>query len=235
MPIARIFSKRCARIFALAAFGERATAQYHPRVRPDVDDDTTYRLVQLRGAFNRDVGPRLQAWAREVEALLNAPERQAARWAALEARGRLEAAELEWRLKQEQAAAWLDAKTLRQLEPVRAWLDLAPPGPEVWLTDFIAGYQYHDGPAVEEDLRVGDLLMLVREPDNPHDRFAVRVDWRGHKLGYLPRPANAEIAAALDAGERLAARIRAIDREAEPWQRVEVVVCQVTPIDAHEA
>lgn len=212
------------RIFALKARGERATAQYRPSVKRDTDYDTTYHLVQLRGPYNADVSPRMQAWAGEIEICLNAPERQAVRWAALEARGRLEVALLEWREAQRQAAVWLDEETLRQLETVLAWLELTPPGPEVWLADYIAGYQYHDGPAVEEALRVGDALELVREPDNPHDRLAARIDWQGHKLGYLPRPRNAEIALALDAGERLSARICRIDPEAEPWERVEVVV-----------
>jgi hypothetical protein len=211
------------RIFSLAAFGEYATAQYHPRLKPEADD-TVYRLVQLRGPFNGEVSPRMQTFAREIEALINAPERRNARWAALEARGRLEVAELEWRQARQQAAPWLDAKTCRQLDAVIQWLELTPPGPEVLLCDYIAGYQYHDGPAVEDGLRVGDALTLTREPANPHDRLAVRLDWQGHKLGYLPRPANAEIALALDAGEKLAACIRRIDREADPWERVEVIV-----------
>jgi hypothetical protein len=31
------------------------------------------------------------------------------------------------------------------------------------------------------------VATLVREPDNPYDANAVRVDIRGHKVGYLPR------------------------------------------------
>src|SRR5689334_23732236 len=33
-------------------------------------------------------------------------------------------------------------------------------------------------------------LDLVREPENPHDANAVRVEWRGRKLGYVPRRDN---------------------------------------------
>ena len=33
----------------------------------------------------------------------------------------------------------------------------------------------------------GAALSLVREPDNAYDPRAVRVDWQGHKLGYVPR------------------------------------------------
>lgn len=211
------------RIFSLAAYCERATAQYHPRVEPD-GRDAVYRLVQLRGPFNRDASARMQAFAHEIEGLLNAPERRDERMAALQAHGRLAESALQWRQAQQQAAAWLDAKTLRQLDAVVGWLDLTPPGPQTLLCDHIAGYGYHDGPAIEDGLREGDPLALVREPDNPHDPLAVRLDWREYKLGYLPRPANADIAMALDAGERLSARIRRIDRGADPWERVEVAV-----------
>ena len=80
------------RIFALRLpDGERATAQYHPSIREDVDYDTEYRLVQLRGPFNREASDAMAAWAQIVAVRLNEPSRQEARWAALEAR--LEAGE----------------------------------------------------------------------------------------------------------------------------------------------
>jgi hypothetical protein len=120
--------------------------------------------------------------------------------------------------------AWLDGKSERQLRVALAWLNEQPPAPEVLLTTFIAGYQYHAGPSLEEELRVGEPLTLVREPENPHDPLAVRLDWQGRKLGYLPRNENAEIARLLDAGEALVASIAGIDREAEPWERVRVGV-----------
>lgn len=72
--------------------------------------------------------------------------------------------------------------------------------------------------------REGQPLNLVREPDNPHVGSAVRLDWQGHKLGYVPRPENAEIARRLDAGERLTANVANIDRQAEPWERVALVI-----------
>ena len=213
------------RIFALRLpDGERATAQYHPQLDPNGERNASYRLVQLRGPCNREASAAMHAWAQEIETRLNAPERRAERWAALEARGRLEGAQFEWQRAQREAAAWLDEKSERQLIAALGWLNEQPPAPEVLLSTFIAGYQYHAGPRVEEDLHVGDALTLVREPDNPHDRLAVRLDWHGEKLGYLPRNENAEIARLIDAGEALIARIAGIDHEAQPWERVRVVV-----------
>jgi len=59
----------------------------------------------------------------------------------------------------------------------------------------LAGFQYHAGAAVWDEMKVGDALILAREPDNSHDRNAVRVTWRGQQLGYLPRAENGAVAA----------------------------------------
>ncbi|MFN6961083.1 MAG: HIRAN domain-containing protein [Rhodocyclaceae bacterium] len=86
----------------------------------------------------------------------------------------------------------------------------------------LAGFQYHAGAAVWDQLRVGDPLVLIREPDNPYDARAVRVEWQGVKLGYLPRAENEAVAAALDRGERVAGRIAALVRHKNPWRRLRI-------------
>lgn len=84
----------------------------------------------------------------------------------------------------------------------------------------LAGFQYHAGKAVWSRLKVGDALTLVREPDNPHDAKAVRVDWQGHKLGYVPRRENADVARLMDRGQVLVARITRLAEVRDPWSRV---------------
>jgi len=84
----------------------------------------------------------------------------------------------------------------------------------------LAGFQYHAGAAVWDEMKVGDGLTLVREPDNPHDPKAVRVDWHGQQLGYLPRVENGAVAAEMDRGARLEARIAKLRNHPNPWQRV---------------
>jgi hypothetical protein len=88
----------------------------------------------------------------------------------------------------------------------------------------LAGAQFHALPEVWSRLRAGDALTLEREPDNRYDRLAVRVLWRGHMLGYLPRAANFEAAAEMDAGQRLSARIGRLAEHADPWKRLRVDV-----------
>ena len=71
----------------------------------------------------------------------------------------------------------------------------------------LAGYRYYEAPGLAGMLQPGELLGLVREPDNPHDVNAVRVEWQGRKLGYVPRSANAALAWVMDGGETVIARV----------------------------
>lgn len=88
----------------------------------------------------------------------------------------------------------------------------------------LAGYRYAEAAQVWPELRVGDPLDLVREPDNPHDRNAVRVDWRGRKLGYVPRAENEALAWAMDRGEKVSARISRLQAHRNPRMRIEFEV-----------
>ena len=74
----------------------------------------------------------------------------------------------------------------------------------------LAGFQYYDGKALWDELRVGDALRLVREPANPHDANAIRVEWKERMLGYVPRRENAHLARQMDAGAAIDARITAL-------------------------
>lgn len=84
----------------------------------------------------------------------------------------------------------------------------------------LAGFQYHGGKKLWLDMQVGDALTLTREPDNPYDAKAIRVDWQGHKLGYVPRRENSDIARIMDGGAKLQARISRLVDSRDPWQRV---------------
>ena len=104
-------------------------------------------------------------------------------------------------------ALWL---ATAQAESVRMLVQSSP----------LAGSQYYAVGEQWREMQVGDHLDLIREPDNRHDRKAIRVEWRGHKLGYVPRAQNRVVAAALDAGDRLSARVSSLSDNKNPWQRV---------------
>jgi hypothetical protein len=88
----------------------------------------------------------------------------------------------------------------------------------------LAGFQYYGGKILWDEMRAGDRLALIREPDNRHDPFAVRVEWRGEKLGYLPRGDNREIAEEMDKGTPVGGRIGKMIADPDPWKRLRVDV-----------
>lgn len=88
----------------------------------------------------------------------------------------------------------------------------------------LAGFNYYAAPELFAQMQPGDRLDLVREPDNPHDPRAVRVEWRGHKLGYVPRRDNAEVARLMDAGEALDARVSRLRQHPNPRLRIEMEI-----------
>ena len=88
----------------------------------------------------------------------------------------------------------------------------------------LAGFQYHHGETLWPQLAVGQPLQLVREPDNRFDDRAVRGEWQGRKLGYIPRLDNAAVSQLLDRGERVEAVIAGLAESGNPWERVGVEV-----------
>ncbi|HSD39243.1 MAG TPA: HIRAN domain-containing protein [Rhodocyclaceae bacterium] len=88
----------------------------------------------------------------------------------------------------------------------------------------LAGVGYHQGGDVWPLLHEGDALSLVREVDNKHDPLAVRVDWQGHVLGYVPRDQSGPIATALDRGTALTARISKLREHPNPRERILIEV-----------
>jgi len=48
----------------------------------------------------------------------------------------------------------------------------------------------------------------------------VRVEWRGHVIGYVPRRENSDVARLLDRGQALDARIIRLSDVRDPWSRV---------------
>jgi hypothetical protein len=91
-------------------------------------------------------------------------------------------------------------------------------------TSPVAGFQYHAGESVWPLLAPGAALALVREADNVHDGKAVRVEWNGLKLGYVPRAQNHTLAQLLDRGHELEGRIEALRVSRNPWERVRFAV-----------
>jgi len=95
----------------------------------------------------------------------------------------------------------------------------------------LAGFRHYDGARFWSEMRAGDRLELVREPDNPYDASAIRVEWRGVKLGYIPRRDNAAVARQMDRGAPLEARIALLreNRNRSVRLEFEVVAPLISP------
>ncbi|MGD9889332.1 MAG: HIRAN domain-containing protein [Halothiobacillaceae bacterium] len=215
--------RQCTRILHLTLEdGEQATAQFDA---DDARDDVVFHLEQLRGVANAEVSAAMETLASALQEALNAGEHKQVRlelcaWSANEAARALPG-------RRPAGHAPLDRASQRELALVVAWwrkqsLNVGIVN-EHW-RGMVAGFQYHAGSNLIHQLEPGQMLELVREPDNPHDPLAVRMDWQGHKLGYVPRPANAPLAAMLDNKQTLAARITRVRPFAERWQQVAAVV-----------
>lgn len=87
-----------------------------------------------------------------------------------------------------------------------------------------AGLRYHEAKAVWGQMHEGDALTLVREPGNLYDINAVRVDWNGHQLGYIPRAENQAVARQLDRGNRLEARVSRLTQYRNHRRKLELEV-----------
>jgi len=85
----------------------------------------------------------------------------------------------------------------------------------------LAGFRHYEAPNLWGEIQPGDPLALVRESDNPHDRNAVRVEWRTFKLGYVPRAENSGVARQLDHGTPLVARVSKVELTRAPNKRIE--------------
>lgn len=88
----------------------------------------------------------------------------------------------------------------------------------------LAGYKYNMGPLVEQHIRVGMPLRIVREAFNEFDSKAVALfsgDWR---LGYIHMEENAVLAQMLDSKVPLEARLKEFDATLPTHERAVVEI-----------
>ena len=83
---------------------------------------------------------------------------------------------------------------------------------EILLFDsYIAGTTHIKDESVFDEIKVGDKLILQREPDNRFDENAILIlDGKSRKLGYIPEKDNIVFARLMDAGKYLTAKIEDI-------------------------
>ena len=77
--------------------------------------------------------------------------------------------------------------------------------------------------ALAAKISAGDELSLQRDPDNLHDRWAVRVYAHGSRVGYLPCDCNEVVARLMDGGKRIGAKAVSLERRGR-WHKIDLEV-----------
>lgn len=210
------------------ADGETATAQFDCGGSPD---EPHFHGIELSGPCNAACSPSMHRFARRIEDLLNSDALRGLRVQALRDSDEARAARFP---AVRQSVRPLDHRSRDELRQVLAYCERQADWQVRGTALFrgaIAGFCHAQGPRVLARLEAGDPLDLVREPQNPHDPRAVRIDWNGCKLGYMPRQDNAPIARRLDAGEVLVATIVAV-RTDDRWMPVDCAVAHAPQLSA---
>ena len=90
---------------------------------------------------------------------------------------------------------------------------IKPLSHEILLFDsYVAGTTHIKDETVFDEIKVGDKLILQREPENRFDENAILVlDDKKRKLGYIPEKDNIVFARLMDAGKYLIAKINRIE------------------------
>ena len=94
---------------------------------------------------------------------------------------------------------------------------------------YIAGFQYHEGPQIRDQIKIGDSVAVLRESKNQYDCYAVALKWRGKHLGYVPRSENKHISRLLRQGAELTARITQVKPGPPEWQSMKIDIFMAQP------
>ena len=88
----------------------------------------------------------------------------------------------------------------------------------------VMGLSYHNYCLVAKQLEAGDELEMVREENNKHDANAIRLDFKGIKIGYIARSDNQILAKLMDCDLDLRCFVSIHDRNASFEQRMLVQI-----------
>lgn len=90
---------------------------------------------------------------------------------------------------------------------------------------FIRGFRFYDGPKLLEQMKVGAMIELQREPKNKHDNEAIALYFNGTKIGYVPKEENSLFSKLMDSELLdLQAEITHLEPSAKAWENVAIVI-----------
>jgi len=97
---------------------------------------------------------------------------------------------------------------------------------------FIAGFRHYKGMELLPKMQVGDVLSLVREPENIYDDCAIALHWNNEKIGFIPADNNEMLSTMLDADDlKFIGEITHIELETQPWENIAVAISYLKKVD----
>jgi hypothetical protein len=101
------------------------------------------------------------------------------------------------------------------------------------LQSFVRGFRHYEGPSLINQMKEGDMLELVREPDNEYDPSAIALHWNKHKIGFVPAEDNEILSKLLDIGiPELIAEITFLQPAAAAWENARIAISVLKEIPA---
>ncbi len=72
-------------------------------------------------------------------------------------------------------------------------------------------------------MKPGELLTLVRKPENKFDRHAIVLHYGGEKIGFVPKEKNEVLSGLLDSDKALlSAEILKVEDDSNSWEELQV-------------
>ena len=87
---------------------------------------------------------------------------------------------------------------------------------------YVAGVKHHKFYEIAGELKEGDSVQLIPEPDNKYDKFAVKIEALGTMLGYVPKIFSEEVSQMIAEGKSLSTTIVKLSPELDPWNALRI-------------
>lgn len=97
---------------------------------------------------------------------------------------------------------------------------------DIYLFDsYVAGTSHIDEIAdIGVSLQIGDKLVFYREPENPHDPQAIRIETiKKDKIGFVPRQDNLVFSRLMDAGKVLFGKVTEKEQKGN-WLKIQIKI-----------
>ena len=98
---------------------------------------------------------------------------------------------------------------------------------------YVAGVKFHQLKDCIDKIKVGEILELVLEPENPYDPNAVAIKFyyvtetsdAEYMLGYVPAKFSAEVTALMEVFD-VECTVKEINKTAKPWEQLKVKIAE---------